>query len=118
MAVKGSRSKRYKEWTVDLAVGKLQIKGNKILVGNLAKYIVLVGMPFRQQQGAIIECSWLAIDFPKFAIRIICKPTSGNIRAAVVTTEDVMGQHPEVFPEAIPEELPPLGEINHEIHLM
>jgi len=42
----------------------------------------------------------------------------GHIRAAVVTTEDVMDQHPEVFPEAIPEGLPPLRKITHEIRLI
>jgi len=75
-------------------------------------------MPFLKQQGAIIECGGLAIDFPKFGIRINCTPTSGHIRAAVVTTEDVMSQHPEVFPEAIREGLPPLRKINHEIRLI
>jgi len=118
MAMKGSRSESNKECTVDLAVGKLHTKGNKILVGNLAKYAALIGMPFLKQQGAMIECSGLAIDFPKFGIRINCTPTSGHIRAAVVTIEDVMGQHPEVFPEAIPEGLPPLRKINHEIRLI
>jgi len=86
-----------------------------MLVGNLAKYDGLIGMPFLKQQGAIIECGGLAIDFPKFGIRINCTPTSGHIRAAIVTTEDVKGQHREVFTEAIPEGLPPLRKINHEI---
>ena len=117
MAMKGSRSESHKECTVDLAVDRLQKKGNKMLVGNLAKYDALIGMPFLKQQGAIIECGGLAIDFPKYGIRINCTPTSGNIRAAVVTNEDVMNQHPEVFPEVIPEELPPLRKINHEIGL-
>ena len=117
MAMKGSRSESYKECTVDLAVDKLQTKGNKMLVGNLAKYDALIGMPFLEQQGASIDCGGLAIDFPKYGIRINCTPTSGNIRAAVVTTEDVINQHPEVFPEAIPEGLPPLRKINHEIRL-
>jgi len=36
MAMKGSRSESNKECTVNLTVGKLQTKGNKILVGNLA----------------------------------------------------------------------------------
>ena len=117
MAMKGSRSESYKECTVDLAVDKLQTKGNKILVGNLAKYDALIGMPFLKQHGAIIECGGLAIDFPKYGIRINCTPTSGNIRAGVVTTEDVINQHPEVFPELIPEGLPPLSKINHEIRL-
>jgi len=75
-------------------------------------------MPFLKQQGAIIECGRLAIDFPKFGIMINCTPTSGHIRAAVVTTEDVMSQHAEVFPEAIPEGRPPLRKINHEIRLI
>jgi len=118
MAMKGSRSESNKECTVALGVGKQHTKGKKMLVGNLAKYDALIGMPFLKQQGAIIECGGLAIDFPMFGIRINCTPTSGHIRAAVVTTEDVMSQHPEVFPEAIPEGLPPLRKINHEIRLM
>jgi len=89
-----------------------------MLVGNLAKDDSDIGMPFLKQQGAIIEGGGLAIDFPKFGIRIKCTPTSGHIRAAVVTTEDVMGQHRELFPEAIPEGLPPLRKINHEIRLI
>jgi len=118
MGMKGSRSESNKECTVDLALGKLQTKGNKMLVGNLAKYEALIGMPFQKQQGAIIECGELPIDFPKFGRRINCTPTSGHIRAAVVTTEDVMGQHPELFPDAIPEGLPPLRKINHTIRLI
>jgi len=117
-AMSGSRSERNKECTVNLTVGKLRTKGNKMLVGNLAKYDAFIGMPFLKEQGAIIECGRLAIDFPKFGIRIKCTPISGYIRAAVVTTEEVMGQHPEVFPEAIPEGLPPLRKINHEICLI
>ena len=64
-------------------------------------------MPFLKQQGAIIEYGGLAIDFPKQGIRINCTPTSGNIRVAVLITEDVMDQHREFFPEIIPEGLPP-----------
>ena len=74
-------------------------------------------MPFLKQQGAIIECGGLAFDFPKYGIRINCTPTSGNVRTAVVTTEDVMNQHPEEFLEVIPEGLLPLRKINHEIRL-
>ena len=118
IAMKGSRSESNQECTVNLAVGKLQTKGNKMLVGNLAKYDALIAMPFLKQHGAIIECGGIAIDFPKFGIRINCTPPSGHIRAAVVTTEDVMGQHPERCPEAIPEGLPPLRKINHEIRLI
>jgi len=85
---------------------------------NLAKYDTLIGMPFLKQPKAIIECGGLSIDFAKFGIRINCTPTSGHIRAAVVTTEDVMGQLVEVFPEARPKGLPPLRKINHEIRLI
>jgi len=118
MTMKGSRSESNKECTDDLAVGKLETKRNKMLVGNLAKYDALIEMPFLKQQGAIIECGGSGIDFPKFGIRMNFTPPSGHIRAAVVTTEDVMDQDPEVFPEAIPEGLPPLRKINHEIRLM
>jgi len=118
MAMKGSRSETNKECTVDLAVGKLHTKGNKMLVGNLAKYDALIGMPFLKLQAAMIECGGLAIDFPKLGIRVNCTPTSRHTRAAVVTTEDVMSQHPPVFPEAIPEGLPPLRKINHQIRLI
>ena len=118
MAMKGSRSESSKECTVNLTVGKLQTKGNKMLVGNLAKYDAIIEMPFLKQQGAIIECGGLAIDFPKLGIRINCTPTRGHIRAAVITTEHVMGQHPELFPEAVPERLPPLRRIYHEIRLI
>jgi len=89
-----------------------------MLVENLVKYDALIGMPFLKQQGAIIECSGLAIDFPKFGIRINCTPTSGYIRAAVITTEDIIDQHLGVFPEVIPEGLQPLRMINHEIRLI
>jgi len=37
MAMKGSRSESNRECTVHLALGKLHTKGNKMLVGNLAK---------------------------------------------------------------------------------
>ena len=71
MAMQGSRSESHKECRVDLAVDKLQMNGNKMLVGNLAKYDALIGMPFRKQQGAIIECGGLAIDFSKYGIRML-----------------------------------------------
>src|SRR6195952_2474061 len=118
MAMKVSRSESHKECIVNLSVGKLQTTGNKILVGNLVKYDALIGMPFLKQQEAIIECGRLTIDFPKHGTRINCTPTSGHIRAAVITTEDIMSQHPDVFPEVIPEGLPPLRKTNHEIRLI
>ena len=74
-----------------------------MLVSNLVKYDALIGMPFLKQPAAIIQCGRVAIDFTKFGIRINCTPTSRHIRAAVITTEDVIYQHPEVFPEVIPE---------------
>ena len=103
---------------MDLAVGKLQIKGNKMLVGNRVKYEALIGIPFLKQQGAVIECGGLAIDFPRFGIRMNCTPTSGHIRAADITTEDIIGQDVEVFHEVIPQGLPSLRKINHEIRLI
>ena len=57
------------------------------------------------------------MDFPKYGIGINCTHTSGNLRAAVVNSEEVMNQHPEVFPEVIPEGLPPLSKRHHEIRL-
>jgi len=118
MAINGSRSENHKECTVALTVGKLQTKGYRILVGNQANYDALIGITFLKQQGGIIEYGGLAIDLPMFGIRINGTPTCGHIRAAVITTEDVMGQHPEVFPEVRPEGLPPLRKINHEIRLI
>ena len=56
MAMKGSRFESHKECIVNLSVGKLQTTGNKMLVGNLAKYDALIGMPFLKQQEAIIKC--------------------------------------------------------------
>jgi len=45
-------------------------------------------------------------------------PTSGLVRAAAIaTTEEVMEMLPEVFPDPIPERLPPLREYNHRIRL-
>ena len=117
MARKRSRSESHRECTVDLSVHKMQTKGNKILVGNLARYDALIEMLFLTQEGAIIECRGLAIDFPKLVIRINCTPTCGNIRPVIITTEDVMDQHPEVFPEAIQEGHPPLRKIHLEICL-
>ena len=61
-----------------------------MLVRNLAKYDAIIGMPFLKQQEAIIECGGLTIDFPKHGTRINCTPTSGQIRAALTTTEDIM----------------------------
>jgi len=94
------------------------MKGNKIAVGNLAKYDALIGRPFLKHQEARIKCGGSAIDFPKFGIRINCTPTGRHIRAEVITTEDVIDQHPEMFAEVIPGGLPPLGKITHEIRLI
>jgi len=118
MAMKGSRYESSKECTVNLTVGKVPTKGNKMLVGNRAKYNPLIGMPFLKKQGAIIECGGLAIDFPKFELRINRRPIIAHIRAGFVTTEHVMGHHLEVFPEAIPERLPPPRKRNHEMRII
>lgn len=70
LAMKGSRSESCKEYILDLSVDELLTKINKIMLGNLAKYDGLLGMRFLKQQGVIIESARLAIDFPKFRIRI------------------------------------------------
>jgi len=70
MAIKGSRSGSHKQCTVYLAVGKLWMKGNKMLVGTLAKYDAFIGMLFLKQQGAMVKCCGLAIDFPNIRIKI------------------------------------------------
>jgi len=43
---KGSRSGSHKECTVDLVVSKLQTNGQKMLVGNVAKYNAVMKMCF------------------------------------------------------------------------
>jgi len=45
-AMKGSRFPRHKECTIDLAVGKIQTIGKKMVVDTLAKYDTLIGMLF------------------------------------------------------------------------
>jgi len=59
-AMKGLLSQSHEECTVDLSVGELQIKGNKMLVGNLAKNDRLMGISFLKQQEAIIGSGGLA----------------------------------------------------------
>ena len=56
LAMKGSKSESHKECVVDILVDNLKTKGNKMLVGNLAKYDALIGMLFLKRQGGIIEC--------------------------------------------------------------
>ena len=43
------RSESQKECMVDIAVDRLQTKGNKMLGGNLAQYDALIEMPFLKQ---------------------------------------------------------------------
>jgi hypothetical protein len=117
MAMKGSRSESQKECQVEVSVGKMKVPNTKMIVGSLAKYDALIGMPFLTQQGATIVCGNLTIDFPKHMVRVNCTPTSGLVRAAVVSTEQIMEQHADVFPDTMPEGLPPLRKINHRIRL-
>ena len=115
MAMKGSRSESQKDCVVSITAGSFQTKDTKMLVGNLAKYDALIGMPSLRKHKVSIECGTLCIYFPEHKVRINCTPTSGYVRAAVASTSDIMDQHPEVFPETIPEVLPPLRKINHKI---
>jgi len=59
----------------------------------------------------------LTVQFPRHRVRVNSIPTSEYVRAAVVYTEEIMDQHADVFPESIPEGLPPLRKIHHRIWL-
>ena len=61
--MKGSWSESQKECVVDITIDKLQTKGNKMLVGNLAKDDAPIEMPFLKQQDAIIECCYNPLIF-------------------------------------------------------
>jgi hypothetical protein len=50
-----------------------------MLVGNLAKYDALIGMPFMARNGGIIRCDEASIEFPKSKIKVRCEPTSAMI---------------------------------------
>jgi len=118
MAMKGSQSTSSKQSVVDIEVGKMRTRNNRMIVGNLAKYDALIGMKFLSRNQATIECGNSTILFPKHKVKVNCTPTSGLVRAAAIaTTEEVMEMFPEVFPDPIPERLPPLREYNHRIQL-
>jgi len=83
----------------------MHTKGNKMIVGNLAE----IRRPYRnchsstniRPQYGVAE---LAIDIPDFEGQNQLHSQQAEMsRAAVTTTEDIMGQHPEVFPEVIPD---------------
>jgi len=117
MAMKGSRSESQKECSVEISVGKMKVPNTKMIIGNLAKYDALIGMPFLMQHQASIDCHKLTLEFPKHRVRVNCMPTSEYVRAAVLSTEKIMDQHANGFPESIPGGLPPLRKINHRIRL-
>jgi hypothetical protein len=117
MAMKGSRSESQKEDQIDVVVGKMKLPNTKMIVGSLAKYDALIGMLFLTQPGVTIACGKLTIDFPKHKVRANCTPTSKLMRAAVVSTEEIMEQHAAVFPDTMPEGLPPFRKIKHRIRL-
>jgi len=118
MAMKGSKSTSSKQYAVDIEIGKMRTKNNRMIVGNLAKYDVLIGMEFLSRNQATIESGNLTILFSKHKVKVNCTPTSGLVRAAAIaTTEEVMERFPEVFPDPIPGRLPPLREYNHQILL-
>ena len=117
MAMKGSRSERQKECSVEISVGKMKVPNTKMIIGNLAKYDALIGMPIHMQQQASIDCHKLTLEFPKHRVRVNCTPTSDYVRAAAVSTEEILNQHADLFLESILEVLPPLRKINHRIRL-
>jgi len=108
MAMKGSQSPSSKQCVVDIEIGKVRTRNNRMIVGNLAKFDPLIGMKFLSRNQATIECGNSTIHFPKHKVKVNCTPTSGLVRAAIATTEEVMEMFPEVFPDLIPEGLPPL----------
>ena len=107
IAMKGSRPESQKDCIVNITPGSFRTKGTKMIVGDLAKYDALIGMPFLNEHKATIECRTLCIYFPEHKVRINYTPTSPYVCAAVASTLDIMNQHPEVFPETIPEVLRP-----------
>jgi len=117
MALKGSRSESQKECSVEISVGKMKVPNTKMIIGNLAKYNALIGMPFVMQQQASIDCHKLNLEFLKHRVRVNYTPTSEYVRAAVVSTEEIMNQHADMFPESISEGLRPLRKINYRIRL-
>jgi len=121
IAMKGSRSESQKECTIEVSVGKMKVSSTKMIMGNLAKYDILIGMPFLMQQQASIDCYKLTLEFPKHTVRVNCSSMGEYVRVAVVSTEKIIEQHAEVFPESILESilegLLPLRKINHRIRL-
>jgi len=117
VAMKGLRSESQKECSVAILVGKMRVPNTKMIIGNLAKYDALIGIPFLMQQQASIDCHKLTLEFLKQRVRVNCTPPSNYLRAAVVSTEEIMDQHADVFPESIPEGLPHLRNSNHRIRL-
>jgi len=118
MAMKGSQTTSNKQCVVDIEIGKMRTRNNRMIVGNLAKYDALIRIEFLSRNQATIECVNSMILFSKHKINVNCTPTSGLVRAAAIgTTEEVMEMFPEVFPDPIAERLPPLREYNHRIQL-
>jgi len=65
-----------------------------------------------------MECGNSTIPFPKHKVKVNSTSTSRQVRAAAIATrEEVMAMFPEVFPDRIPETLPPLREYYHRILL-
>jgi len=69
------------------------------------------------QQQVSIDCHKLSLEFPKHRVSVNCTPTSAYVRETVVSTEEIMDQHEDVFPESIPEGILPLRKINPRIRL-
>src|SRR5437868_10901896 len=113
MAMKGSRSNSQKQCNVDIKIGRMVTKDNTMLVGNLAKYDTLIGMPFMARHGGIIRCDEASIEFPKDKIKVRCEPTSALIPVAVSETiyAELMTEFEDVFPEIVPETMPPQQRI-------
>ena len=107
IAMKGSQSTSSKQWAVDIQIGKMCTKSNRMIAGNLAKSEALIGREFLSRNQATMECGNSMIIVPNHKAKVNCTPTSGQVRvAAISTTEKVMKMFLAVFPDPIPERIP------------
>ena len=97
--MKVSRYESRKECSVEISVGKIKVPNTKMLIGTIAKYNALNGMPFLMQQQASIDCHKLTLEFPQPRVRVNSTPTTKYVRVVVVSTVEIMDEHSKIFPE-------------------
>src|SRR5207302_9880431 len=105
--MKGSHSNSQKQCKVDIEIGRMVKWDNTMMVGNLAKYDALIGMPFMARKGGIIRCDEASTEFPKGKIKIHGEPTSALIQPAVSETRqaDLMAEFEDISAEIVQETL-------------